>query len=139
MGRTLRRSADGAIPASELFCCSLSDVFLRWQFRLDERIIKLHGKQRTFHKGGNSSCRLHLRQHYKLYKEKCEEADIPLNHWAIPRDIWRGMEEKRLGKTKAQQVLAFEMVTGPREFTRPNVLEAVAKLIASNNQVRGQH
>jgi len=121
--------------------CFLRDEtrsYLLWS-RLDERFIRLHGKHKAFHKGGNSSCRLHIRQHYKLYKEKCEKEDIPMNHWAIPRDIWKAMEEKKAsekqGKEKEQQILTFETVTGPREFTRLNVLEAVAKLIASNDQV----
>ena len=45
--------------------------------------------------------------------------------------------EKRGRKTKkqAQQLLDFEVVVGPREFTRAHTLEAVARLIATNNQV----
>ena len=35
----------------------------------------------------------------------------------------------------AQQQLDFEVVTGPREFTRSGTLQAVTMLIASNNQV----
>lgn len=110
--------------------------------RLDEHFIKVHGKRRAFHKGSNSSCRVHIRQHYDLYKEKCEEADIPVNHWAIPREIWKEMEAEkedkkrgRMTKKKEQQSLDFETVTGPREFTRLGVLNAVTKLIATNNEV----
>lgn len=98
--------------------------------------------RKAFHKGGNSSCRLHLRQHYKIYEQRCKEADIPINHWAIPREIWKVMqaekESEKQGvqtKKKIQQGLDFENVTGPHEFTRAGVLHAVAKLIASNNQV----
>jgi len=139
-----RTSGDGAIPASK----SISHTELRrGQYlpapsRADERFVKLYGKRKAFHKGGNSSCRQHLRQHYNLYKEKCEKADIPLNHWAIPREIWKVMEENkdlerqgRLTKTKQQQMLNFKTVTGPREFTRAGILHAVANLIATNNQV----
>jgi len=111
--------------------------------RNDANFIKSHGKRKAFHKGGNSSCRAHLRQHYKLYKANCEEADIPINHWAIPRDIWKVMEEEkeaekqgRLTQKQQQQKLDFKSVTGPREFTRAGILQAVAKLIATNNQVR---
>jgi hypothetical protein len=45
--------------------------------------------------------------------------------------------EKRgeLTKKKIQQSLDFLNVTGPHEFTRAGVLHAIAKLIASNNQV----
>ena len=46
--------------------------------------------------------------------------------------------EKRGHRTKkqGQQVLDFKSVVGPREFTREGILESVAKLIATNNQVR---
>jgi hypothetical protein len=47
-------------------------------------------------------------------------------------------EEKKRGKMmkkKAQQTLDFTSVTGPREFTRTGVLNAVTRLIATNNQV----
>ena len=65
-----------------------------------------------------------------------------MNHWAIPRDIWKEMEEDkeakeqgRLTKKQQQQQLDFKTVTGPCEFTREAVLHAVTKLIATNNQV----
>jgi len=65
-----------------------------------------------------------------------------MNHWAIPRDIWKAMEEEkevkeqgRLTKKQQQQLLDFKTVTGPRKFTREAVLHAVTKLIATNNQV----
>jgi hypothetical protein len=51
------------------------------------------------------------------------------------------MEEEKEAKIKGnktkkgQQLLDFKSVTGPREFTREDVLHAVAKLIATNNQV----
>lgn len=64
-------------------------------------------------------------------------------HWAIPRDVWKAMEEEKemekrghMTKKKGQQLLDFKSVVGPREFTRAGVLELVAKLIATNNQVR---
>jgi hypothetical protein len=116
-------------------------MHLPW-IRGDESFIRAHGKRKAFHVGGNSSCRMHLRQHYQLYKSKCEEADIPINHWAIPRDIWKVMEEEKAAekqgqrtKKQQQQLLCFETLTGPREFTRSAVLNAVTKLIATNNEV----
>ena len=114
--------------------------------RDDKQFIKLYGKRRAFHKGGNSSGRVHIRQHYELYAERCEKAGIPQNHWAIPRDIWNAMEEEkeaekrgRVTKKKQQQALDFKIVTGPREFTRSGVLHAVASLIATNNQVSSRY
>ena len=44
-------------------------------------------------------------------------------------------ERGRLSNKGKQQRLDFKMVTGPREFTRANVLHAVANLITTNNQV----
>ena len=103
---------------------------------------KLNGKRKAFLKGGNSSCLFHIRGHYEVYKERCEKADIPINHWAIPWPIWRAMEEEKaeekrgwMSKKQRQQQLDFKTMTGPREFTREGVLDAVMKLIATNNQV----
>jgi hypothetical protein len=66
-----------------------------------------------------------------------------MNHWAIPWDIWKAMEEEKAiekrghtTKKKEQQLLDFKLVAGPREFTRAGVLESVARLIVMNNQVR---
>jgi len=104
--------------------------------------MKLNGKRKAFLKGGNSSCHFHICQHYALYKEKCNKADIPVVHWAIPQPIWKAMEEEKavvergiMTKKKGQQLLDFASVVGPCEFMRAGILEAVAKLIATNNQV----
>jgi hypothetical protein len=85
---------------------------------------------------------MHVRQHYQLYKSRCEKADIPINHWAIPHDVWKVMEEEKVAKKQGrhtkkqqQQLISFETITGPREFTRGGVLNAVTKLIATNNEV----
>ena len=65
-----------------------------------------------------------------------------MNHWAIPHDIWKDMEEDKeakeqgwLTKKQQQQQLDFKTVTGPHKFTREAVLHAVTKLITTNNQV----
>lgn len=109
---------------------------------MDENFLKINGKCKAFHKGGNLSCRLHLRQHYDIYKEKCKKGGIQINHWAIPRETWKTMEEERMAakegrlmKKQQQQELDFKKVAGLREFTRAGVLNAVMKLIATNNQV----
>ena len=110
--------------------------------RNDSDFVKLNGKRKAFFKGGNSSCRFHIRGHYEIYKERCEKAAIPINHWAIPRPIWKAMEEEKkeekrgqMSNKERQQQLAFKTMTGPREFTREGVLDAVVKLIATNNLV----
>jgi hypothetical protein len=66
----------------------------------------------------------------------------------MPRKLWAIMEAEkaeaeikgRLGQTKKeQQLLNFATVTGPKEFTRAETLNAVTKLIATNNQVSCRH
>jgi hypothetical protein len=44
-------------------------------------------------------------------------------------------KQGRLTKKQQQQTLDFKTVTGPQEFTRAGILDAVVKLIATNNQV----
>ena len=65
-----------------------------------------------------------------------------MNHWAIPCNIWNAMQEEKESenkqqhnRTKKQQQLDFQAITGPCEFTREGALHTVAKLIATNNQV----
>ena len=121
---------------------SIQNCHLQGILRGDEHFIKLNGKCKAFFKGGNSSCHLHIRQHFKLYKEKCEEKGIPMHHWAIPWTLWKEMEEEkeaeergRLTKKQQQQRLDFKTATRPREFTRTGTLHAVTMLIATNYQV----
>ena len=136
--------ADGVTHASELRTnvLEMREYITYFLSRDDEAFVKAHGKRKAFHKGGNSSCRLHIHQHYDLYKEKCLKADIPENHWCLPRSIWKEKEQEKeaiktgkMTEKQAQQILDFKAVTGPREFTREGVLHAVAKLIATNDQV----
>jgi hypothetical protein len=95
--------------------------------------------RKAFHKGGNSSNRFHIRQHYDIYKERCEKGKIPVNHWAIPPNIIKATKASEMAaavKVQGQQQLAFKPIIGPREFTRAGTLHAIANLIATNNQVR---
>ncbi|KAF8270622.1 hypothetical protein EI94DRAFT_1770791 [Lactarius quietus] len=55
----------------------------------DKHFVKKKGKHRAFHKGGNSLCCAHAHQHYTIYKAKCKAVEIPINHWAVPCEIWR--------------------------------------------------
>jgi len=142
MEPTTWRLVGGAPFASELSHNESRDNTYSMLARSDESFIKAHRKRKAFHKGENSSCRTHIRQHYELYLQKCEKANVLMHHWAIPHDIWRVMEEEkeaekrgRLTKKQQQQQLSFQTVTGPCEFTRAGVLHAVTKLIATNHQV----
>ena len=49
-----------------------------------------------------------------------QSAKIPVNHWAIPREMWREMEaakedkkQGRMTEKKEQQLLDFKTVSGP--------------------------
>lgn len=55
-----------------------------------------------------------------------------MNHWATPPKIAKA---KAVLEGANQQQLNFKTMIGPREFTRAGTLNAVAKLIATNNQV----
>ena len=65
-----------------------------------------------------------------------------MHHWATPPNIVKA--EKAVAATAAagqdakeqgQQKLGFMPIIGPREFTRATTLDAITKLIATNNQV----
>jgi hypothetical protein len=67
---------------------------------------------------------------------------MAINHWTILWKIWQAMEEEKelaeqgwKTKKQAQQLLTFESVVGPCEFTQGRTLHAMAKLISTNNQV----
>ena len=138
-----QRRDNGAIRASKYYPNTLyTKLSLTWDTQRRRTFIKLNGKCKAFFKGGNSSCHLHICQHFKLYKEKCEEKGIPMHHWAIPRTIWKDLEEEKeaeergqLTKKQQQQRLDFKTATRPREFTRTGTLHAVTMLIATNYQV----
>jgi hypothetical protein len=112
------------------------------KYRADAELIKKHGKRKAFHTGGNSSCRAHIRKHYELYKQRCKDGNIPENHHALPRPLWKELQEAK-NKPKAMQQgkldRVFETLKSPVEFTREGVLHAVAKFIACDDQVRSAH
>ncbi|KAF8503808.1 hypothetical protein F5888DRAFT_1606440, partial [Russula emetica] len=77
-------------------------------------------KRKAFHIGGNSSCRVHIRKHYKLYKQRCKDENIPENHHALPQPLWKEIQEAKNNPKATQQRRldrAFETVKGPLEFT----------------------
>jgi DNA-binding LacI/PurR family transcriptional regulator len=108
-------------------------------FRADVAFVKKKGKRKIFHIGGNSSCRTHIRKHYQLYKQRCKEGNIPENHHALPRQLWKELEDaKRNPKAMQQGKLdgAFKAIKESAEFTREGVLHAVTRFVACDDQVR---
>jgi hypothetical protein len=79
---------------------------------------------------------VYFNSHYPFYQQQCKELDIPENHFAIPRVIWKEMEEKRLkGKKQEKLDKMLEIEKKPWEFTCEGVLHAVAQLVACDDQV----
>jgi hypothetical protein len=101
---------------------------------------KKEGKRKAFHIGGNSSCRVHIRQHYQLYQERCKEENLPEHHWAIPRPIWNARKaSQKQGKGTTRQATLDLMVTTfvePQAFTRENLLHAITQFVTVDDQVR---
>jgi hypothetical protein len=104
--------------------------------RTDEKTVKTRGLRKVFFTGSNSSCRQHIRQHYELYKQKCNDEHIPINQRAIPPHVLRELEASRQ-ETKKQSTLdnVLTKVSVPTQFTRDGLLEAVAKFVACDDQV----
>lgn len=70
-----------------------------------------------------------------LYKERCKEANIPENHHAIPRPLWKKMQENAKGKKQTTLDGVLEKQNIPKEFTRDGILRAVSQFIACGDQV----
>ncbi|KAF8231970.1 hypothetical protein L208DRAFT_1069017, partial [Tricholoma matsutake] len=66
--------------------------------RNDKEFVEKNGQRKAFHTGSNSSCRLHICQHYTRYQELCKQENIPEHHWAIPCSIWNEREAAKKGK-----------------------------------------
>ena len=98
--------------------------------------MKSKGLRKTFFTGSNSSCRQHIRQHYDLYKKRCEDEKIPLNHRAIPPQVLKEMETSRTAGKKQSTLDGIVTTVAPlKEFSRDGLLEAVAKFVACDDQV----
>jgi hypothetical protein len=108
--------------------------------RGDMAFVTKQGLRKCFHVGGNSSCRQHIHSHYEPYKSQCDKGGLRVNDWAIPRPLWRKMEEERIQASRGVNKGAnlddhFEQKSAPKTFTREAVLEAVAKHIVCDDQV----
>jgi hypothetical protein len=96
------------------------------------KVVKGDGLWKCFLVGGNSTLRQHCWQHYELYKERCEEANIPVNHRAIPPKI------VQMGRKDSTQTMLDDRVVNvnrPENFKHEGLLRAMAQFIACNDQV----
>jgi hypothetical protein len=118
-----------------------SPTLQREQHLQYDRIEKQLAKgdlRKAFFVGGISTCRVHIRQHYSLYKQRCKDRGIPENHHAIPRPIWKQMEQRKNNpgvKTQGTLDGVIKPVRKNKEFTREEVLHAVTQFVACNDQV----
>lgn len=106
--------------------------------REDPKVQKI-GLRKAFHLGSNSSCRQHIRQHYEIYKARCEAQNIPVQTQAIPRPIWKAMNAEKDAKGKKQTTLDNSLAKMPalqrKEFTKEGAVDAVVRLIVLDDQV----
>jgi hypothetical protein len=135
-------NADGGVTfAGKQLIMNICVTSYRIFDRNDEEFVKKHGKRKAFHTGGNSSCRLHIRQHYGVYQQRCKERNIPEHHWAMPRAIWKRMQDEKRGVKEARQGTLDELIKkkakepAPQVFTRENLLHSVTQFIAVDDQV----
>jgi hypothetical protein len=77
--------------------------------------------------------------HYETYKTRCEAGKIAMSDWAIPRPMWKEMERKNTRAGVAMQCKLddhIELLSAPKVFTREGVLDAIARHIICDDQVR---
>ena len=107
--------------------------------RGSDELMKKHSKVKAFFTGGNSSCRYHIRQHYDLYKEQCENANIPEHHWVIPQPLWKEMQALKNG-IKVEKQANLDVIVlkakGPCKFIHNGLQDAITWFITCDDQVR---
>ena len=93
-------------------------------------------ERKVFFVGGNSSCRVHICQHYDIYKERCKAGNIPENHHTIPQHIYWKMKVDKKG-TAVQSTLdgVLEKLAYMKLYTHEGVTHAVAQFVACDDQV----
>ncbi|KAG2343195.1 hypothetical protein BDR05DRAFT_884948 [Suillus weaverae] len=101
------------------------------------KFVAKHGHHKTFHVGSNSSCRQHIWRHYAVYKEKCMALKIHENHHAIPCAFIHAVQEEKKQMKGGQKKLdiMFQGTRIPQEFSKDEVLRAVAEFVVCNYQV----
>ena len=94
--------------------------------------MKKNGLRKAFDVGSNSSCCQHIRSHFDLYKEQCEEKKLKVHHHAMPPEMVQVQNQAKKQK-KLDGMLPTRKVE--REFSWERVLEAVAEFIVCDGQV----
>ena len=101
-------------------------------------------KDQAFLRGGISSCRGHCKQHWEVYKQRCEAKNIALRTDAMPPKVlaeFRRVEAEEAAAARGDVAGAGTLDShltkqlGPREFTVEGALENVAKYITCCDKV----
>jgi hypothetical protein len=103
----------------------------------NEREKKNVNKRDAFLAGSTSTCRGHIRQHYDIYLARCKKEDLQPYPYAMPRDLWKKLQEEEKAKGSGEQKIDGLFPRAPlvNEFSRDEALHAVAQLIVCDDQV----
>ena len=104
--------------------------------RHNEEFLLKKRKRQAFHVGGNSLCQQHIWSHYTIYQERCAECGIKENHYAIPREVKNArFEAKKLEQSGQRTLDGMLSVPRQKEFSRENMLKAIAEFVVCDDQV----
>jgi hypothetical protein len=89
-------------------------------------------ERNVFLKGDNLTYWGHIRQHYDIYSKRCKKANIPENHYCIPRDTWKTMQAEKNKEGNGTLDQMFLKAERPNAFSREAVVHAVAVTVADH-------
>lgn len=108
------------------------------EYRIDPDILNLKSKggiRKAFFCGSNTTCRQHIRQHYPIYQQRCEEKGLQENYRAVPPHILREREEAKKPSKQLKLDGVFKPGKRATEFSKDEILESVVKFVACDDQV----
>lgn len=103
-------------------------------YRADKKYVQEVGLRKCFLTGGNSTLRQHCRKHYEIYKQRCEESNIPLNDRAIPPQILKKKDKGKLTKQMTIDNMLDKGVARRQEFSKEAILRAASQFVACDDQ-----
>ena len=101
--------------------------------RDDPLFVKSQALHKAFISGSISTYRIHVKSyHFEIYQEQCKEKKIEMHWHAIPGGENKG--DKMQGTLNGVFKKIEEKV--PQEFMKKELLDAVARFIITDDQVR---
>lgn len=130
----------GARYAGKSLSCISRKEKTHEQYRNSDNIVLTtrYGQKKAFKSNNTSSLRYHIRLHFKIYKARCEEAKIKMVDRAIPPELLDTTKPKVKVKTQSTLDAALLNLTWPKEFSKAEVLRAVAEFVVCDDQVSGR-